>query len=617
MTQIYEAFGAVPSHVAPSVPVRRWDQAIYAGGATFAAVWAGGLAAGLALPGPELGAYTQHLTGAIATVLHYATGTISFGESSKAYLENIDYPWSTAWRVGGPLLLAALASGWITKRALVPHSNTIHLKGPRLLEGKEAVDEAKRRSLTPKQQEQDPGHLALHPALVLPKKHWSRHAFIYGSVGSGKTVILLQIIKQIIDRNDRLFLFDVKGDMAAKFRRPIICSPFDRRSYVWDVAKDVRTPTQAAAFAASLIPEDTGNGKFWTQAAQQLLTGALRYLQNTRGTEWSWQHLADAVAQGAPDMLPMIQLHYAKAAPLIANAESQSTASVLATLAGYTRVIDDLALAWPKRSKRSFSITDWVRDDYQGRKQVIVQSGGDPQLTRAYISAMINIAVGTIISPALKDDEEGRFIGFVLDELPTLGAIGPTLGPLIDKGRSKGVVVLACMQDTLQLQAAFGDNQAKALISMVGTHVICQVQMGETRDQLAALLGKHKVAWRHHEPDAQVHEESRAVISGGELTDRLGFRKGKKMGPHGWGIRAIVQTSGDPLLLDFPGIEMPDKREGQVPAKWTLEPAGARKVSGTSVAAPVTESEDKKETERVFGLSMDELQNEMNRIYGE
>ena len=606
MAKVYDAFGPVPAHVAPSTLVRRWDQALLAAGATVLLLWAVGLAIGLAFPGPWLGPYLHHFIAAPQTLLHYATVGMSFKAQARAYLVSISpMEVSAAFRVGLPLLLAVLAGAWVFRRGLVPTSNSWHLSGPRLLEGKEALAEARLRSLTPEQQKADPLHLAVHPALVWPKKHWSRHGFLYGSVGSGKTQVLLPIVEQIIARNQKLFLYDVKGDFTAAFRRPIIVSPFDRRSYVWDIGKDVRTPTQAAAFAASLIPEDTGNGKFWTQAAQQLLTGAIRFLQNTKGTEWGWKDLADAVARGAPEMLALIQEHYAKAAPLIANAESQSTASVLATLAGYTRVIDDLALAWPRRSKRSFSITEWIQDDYQGgRNQIIVQAG-EAQLTRAYIAAMVNIAVPSIISPALSENEEGRSIHFILDELPSLGVIN--LAPLIDRGRSKGVVVLAACQDTGQLKAVYGEHQAKSLLSMVGTHIVCQVQAGETREEVARLLGKNKVAWRNHGDGAHVHEESRGVVSSSELTDKLGFRKGKAMGPLGWGIRAIVFTSGDPLLLDFPGVELPKKREAQVAAEWTLKPAGAQ----APAPAPKPLAPD-----RPVGLSQEELQQEMARIYG-
>jgi hypothetical protein len=609
MSKVYDAFGSVPATIPPSRPVRYWDRALLAAGGTLALTYPTLLALAWSIPGGQLVRFPMALKGGALGLFHVMTAGISFRAPAREFFAIAATHDQTLPRIAIVCGLSLLAAGWVLKRGLVPVKNEWHTKGPRLLEGKEAIEEARRRSVPVKERQVDPYHLALHPDLVLSKRQWSRHAWIYGSVGAGKTVILLPFIEQIIARDDKLFLYDVKGDMTSKFRRPIIVSPFDTRSYVWDIAADIRTPSQAAAFAASLIPEAEGNGKFWSVGAQQLVTGALRALQNTRGTDWGWPHLAHAVAQGAPDMLPMIREHYAKASPLIENTESQTTASLLATLAGFTRVIDDLALAWPKVGKRRFAITEWIGDDYNGRKQVIVQAGPDAQLTRAYIAAMLNVAVPSIISSQLSDNEQGRFLGFVLDELPSLGHI--QLAPLIDKGRSKGVVVVAAVQDLAQLRKVYGPDEAQSLTSMVGMHVICQVQMGETRDKLAQQLGRHKVAWRTHDDKSTLHEDSRPLISGGELTDRLGFRKHRRMGPEKWGIRAIVQMGGDPLLLDFPGKSYPEVRRGQVPAAWTKGPAGG---SPAPHASSPTQAQ-KDQTRQVLGMSREELQAEMASLY--
>lgn len=610
MPKIHEAFGAVPASVPPSTLVRRWDQGLVAGVLTFSFVWVGLLGLALLLPGPYIGGFNRHVTGALATVYHFATLGISMREEAAIYLDAVRHPWHTFGKVGIPLLLAFAASAWVTRRALTPRSNVSHVSGPRLLDGKEAIAEAKRRSLTPEERAADFHHLALHPSLVLPKKYWSRHALIYGSVGAGKTQVILPIVQQLIRRDSKAFLFDVKGDMTSLSKRPVIVSPFDRRSYVWDIGRDCRTPMQAAAFAASIISESAdGGSKFWSVAAQQLLTGVLRHLQTTKGTDWGWQDLADGLAQGAEKMLELMKAHHPKAAPLIENTEGQTTASILANLAGQTRVIDELALAWPNRGKRLFSITDWIRDDYEGRQQVVVQAGGDAQLTKAYIAAMINVAVPSIVSPALSENESGRCLAFVLDELPSLGRIN--LGPLIDKGRSKGVMVLAGLQDLAQLRDVYGDNQAQAMASMVGTHIVCAVNAGNTRDEIARLLGKRKVSWTNHGPNPTAHEESRNVVSPTELTDRLGFRKGKKYGPNGFGIRAIVQTSGDPLLLDFPGVVPPQRRAAQEAAKWTVSPPQKREVPTSPTAALEAELDRSAQA-----IPMGQLLEEMEAIYG-
>lgn len=599
--RIYDAFGPVPSHVSPSIKVRRWDQGLLAGAFAFSTVYGVGTWLGYHVPGTDPLTAAQWGADAWSTLktsFHYLTGARLYPDHAANFWEGVRLdPLGAALRLGLPLASATAAAWWLAAHALTPRNGITHVAGPELLDGKRAVKEARRRSLSKKDRLADRYRMRLHPDLLLPKKHWSRHTLIYGSVGSGKTQVLLPLIKQLVDRNRKLFLYDVKGDFTSYFKHPIIVSPFDARSYVWDVGADVRTPTEAAAFASSLIPEAEGNGKFWSIAAQQILIGVLRELQNTKGTDWGWTELAAATSRGAAEMAPALQRHYLKAAPLIANEESQSTASVLATLAGFTRVIDDLALAWPTVGTRRFSIREWVADDYKGRRQVIVQSGADANLTRAYIAAMVNVAVPSIISPSLPDNETGRCLAFVFDELTSIGKID--LGPLVDKGRSKGVVVIAGVQDLAQIKEVYGENMAKAMTGMIGTHIICQVQLGDTRRQLAELMSSRKVAITDYAGGRAI-EEGRPVVHPDELTDRLGFRRGKSFGEHRWGIRAIVQMGGDPLLLDFPGVVLPKVREGQVAASWTTRPAGESKAPLPPPIAPPPTPEQRQETVRAL-----------------
>lgn len=616
MPQVYDAFGRVPGHVPPSMPVRYWDRGLLAGLTVFLLTYPALLALAWWLPGALLMRYTDALSGTLATALHWLTLGMTFDAPAAEFLRvaAVHDPVQTAMRAGLALMLASAVAGWVMVRALVPQKNEWHVKGPQLLEGREALREAASRSLPPAGRRDDPLHLALHPALVLPKRHWSRHLWIYGSVGSGKTVILMPLVEQLVARDMKAFIYDVKGDFTSRFRRPLIVSPFDRRSVAWDVGRDVRTSTQAAAFAASIIPEAEGSGKFWSLAAQQVLTGAVCALQRRHGDTWGWAKLAAMKNLGAKGLVPVLQHHAPSAATLIASEESQTTASIMATLMGYTRVIDDLAQAWPEPGGKAFSLTDWIRDDYAGRKQVIVQAGPDPQLTRAYINAMINTAIPSIVSPALPDNESGRCLAFVLDELPSLGRL--QFGPLVDKGRSKGVVVIGAMQDKAQLRDVYGPNQSESLLSMVGTHVVCQVQASETRDQLAAMLGKHKVAWRTHDDNATVHEESRQLVASGQLTDDLGFRKGKTFGPEGWGIRAVVQMGGDPLLLDFPGRSYPQRRRPQVLADWATPQPQLSDYATPLTVSPATQLAPEPDVRAVLTMSMDEVRAHLDRVYG-
>ena len=233
----------------------------------------------------------------------------------------------------------------------------------------------------------------------------------------------------------KAFIYDIKGDFTSIFERPAIVCPFDKRSWIWDVGRDVATQTQAAAFSQSIIPG--GGQRRILGVCGASLAGRVRArTPGHEGQELGWAELAALVARPAELMAKALSLYYPRAAALISNPDSNTTSSCIAVLANGTAVIERLALAWPERTPgQMFSMLDWIKDDYTGCKQVIVQSGPDEVLTKAYISAMINCAVPEIIGPSLPDDETGRFLGFFFDELTSTGKLN--IEPLLALGRSK------------------------------------------------------------------------------------------------------------------------------------------------------------------------------------
>lgn len=567
--RIHDSFGPPPATLPPSVPVRRWDEALWLGGfigtGTYAlTAWM------LARPLPMFGSSPASLGSLLLAPLH-----------GRALL---DAPLPLSARVGVMLGTTALLGGWTFVAALKPQVRLKHLGGPRLLEGKEAEREAEYQARK-ERGEGKVGFLRLHRALDLPKSRWTRHLLVYGSVGSGKTVILTPIVEQAMAQNMKCFIYDVKGDFTARFPRAALVSPWHAESRVWDIAADVRTPSQAATFAQAFIPEGEGSNRYFSLAAQQLLIGALRALQSEHGRSWGWRDLASRLAADRSAFAALLAEHYPKAAPLLGADDSTATASVLATLVAHTKAIDDLAMAWGnnEEKRKSVSLRHWVRDDFKGRRQIIVQADPDAALTTAYIGAMVRLLESFIIAPTLPDDEQGRTLLFLLDEMPSLRV---DVSALVDKGRSKGVVMIMGLQSLAQMRDAVGPNRAQALSSMVGTHIVCRMQMGEDRDQVAGLFGRERMALTAVSQGSggggpsgsvAVHEETRAVVDPSVLSSELGVvKKKQKDWPHGYGIRALVSLGGDALMLDFPGIErapvVPFK-----PAAWTLPARRAMK----------------------------------------
>ena len=588
-----------PAGLEPSRWVRRVDHALGAALGVGALVYTGlSVAIWHTLPHPPAGGFLTQAFDYPGIALHLlSAGWLD----PHAIVDNPAAPDLSLVHVCfAPALAAAtLVGGWVLKAGLRPTRRMRHLAGPQLLRGKEAIRAARQAC---RHEARGAPFLQLGP-LAIDKRRATRGMLLYGSPGSGKTVVLAPAIKQLIDAGHRSWIYDVKGDFTSYFLGGsvgLIC-PWDRRSLVWDIGQDCRTPSDAQVFAAALIKEDEGNGRFWSIAARQLLEGVLRSLQNDHSENWGWKSLADRLAVDAKSMAERMAIDFPKALALVADPASSATSSVLATLSSYTKLVDDLATAWGNGQdpgtgdmRPSISLRTWAADGYAGEiRQLIFQAGPDRSMTTALASAMLNLLTPRLLSAALPDDEDGRTIAVVIDELPSVGKID--FAGLIERGRSKGIVFIASVQAPEQVRQVWGEETMRSLGSMIGTHLVFRVQPSLSRDAISEQFGKSRWAITSvntsssasgANTNTSVHEEQRPVIAPHELTDRLGPQKSKRF-PLGWGIRAVVAGIGPDLLeLDFDGVSYRKRRTPHRPARWTQVVAGKAKVSGRATPDP-------------------------------
>lgn len=591
-------FGPVPTNIPPGTKIRRWDTAI-----------GGGLLVGLMgfflcvlslwRPLPMLGDINHNVPLPIHArywgeiLLSWVSGGRLFAENATQYIHAVNL--LPFWMVWGRLLIADCAglvlAFIITRALLTPRDQIMHVAGARLRTGKDALRQAQldaKKALRGAQP-----FMRIHPDILLPKSTWTKHTLIYGGVGAGKTQILIPILRRIFRANCRAIMYDVKGDFTSYFPDALLISPWDERSVIWDIGKDICTRDAAQEFANSIIPTNDRD-PFWTNSAQFLMTGVLFSLQAEKGTDWGWQELAERCNYDQAKLFDMMHRYYPKGANVIADPNSPQTGSVISTLAAFTRLIDDLAVAWGNtEGRKRFSLRDWLSADYAGPRQIILQAGKGEKLTSAYIAAMINCIVPEIISPALADNEKGRTLFFVLDEFTSLSKI--KIQPLLDKGRSKGVCCILGFQDIAQVRKVYGPDDAKSITSMVGTHIVCRVGPGETREMIAnQIIGKRRIATLNTNVSkgnanttttTSFHEDERPIILPAQLSSELGVRQDKS--PAGFSIRALYLNDGDVLMLDWPGTDTAKlkKRRSYIEAQW-VKPVASSKSNEVSHSQP-------------------------------
>ena len=365
-------------------------------------------------------------------------------------------------------------------------------------------------------------------------------------------------------------MLDTKGDMMGglpALGEPLLVAPHDRRSLVWDVAADCSIKQDARELAARFIPPSSD--PMWSQAAQEIFVACIAYLQATRGKDWGWADLERVVTADVDRLAAYARDHNPNALRLLNQPDSKTTLSILTTFQTHMRIVSVLAEAWPDPSAARFSIRAWLHSPTPYRPLILQHDPGYPELSRIWIGSMLGLLASAVGSPTLTESRQRR-VWLFLDEFPQLPPIKqfPTF---LELGRSKGVAVVIGAQDTAQIRAVYGQDQAKSWFGMTGTKIITRINASEAAEDISRLIGEQEVERRTQSTTRtsgktsvteSIHREIRRVVTPSELASRLGPTKG--------GVRVLFIGLGEAVYeLELPYISLPKLREPIMPADWT------------------------------------------------
>lgn len=502
-----------------------------------------------------------------------------------------------------PALLIAVELGWIFHKSSATQDALIHIRGRRLLKGKEAANAFDKESL---QECKVHGEgLRMHPEFSpISLDRETRHILVTGSVGGGKTQVIKPLMLAAIARKDKMFIYDNKGDFCAELPG-IIIAPWDARSVAWDIASDCTSKQDAKELAARLIVES--KDPLWSNAARQVLTGMIIKLQSERPRKWSWQDLADLMPLPQDELLIIMRKYFPEGIRAVEEA-SKTTQSILINLSAFAGIIFDLADAWGN-SKARFSFVNWLKDQDREAKvrTVIVQgSGRFAELQKAYISSII-AAMASRINSAEIGESKTRRVWFFIDEFAQLGKVAG-FAPLLEIGRSKGIRVVIGLQDINQIRDLYGKEQAESWMSMIGTHIYARISPGDTADFVSGLVGDREVERPNIShtlgsgaapgvlsqggtTTTSWQRETLPVIFPSELSTELGSTKR--------GVKAMFLGYTDALILLWPYTTLKKIRKPSVLADWTTWPdrPAVESIAPASVQPATTEIQPAKPAE--------------------
>lgn len=465
--------------------------------------------------------------------------------------------------VGAVAFAGLLGLAWTAER------QPRHLRGPRKYRG----HEAKRRLshiLNGESKRWGRG-LGFPPGCHLSRERESRHFMITGGVGAGKTQAMRHLILAAIRRGDQVLVLDTKGDMTAGIPGDIVLlAPQDDRSAAWAVAQDCVSRQDARELAARFIPKS--DDPMWSEAARSILAACVISLQAEKPGSWTWADLYARTIMEPEVLQGLARKFYPAASHFLADPASKTSMSILTTFKAHLPTIEALADAWGKEMDRAFPVSSWLNEE-NGTVPVILQRDGRyPELSNAWISSLVGLLASHIGSPRFTESRSRR-VWLFLDEFPQLERMDD-FSTLLDLGRSKGICVVLAAQDTSQIRARYGRDRTSAWLSMVGTHIVSRMNVGEGAEDVSRSLGMIEIevpvrtrgysggqSWS----STSVQTRTQPVMTASEISGELG--------PRDKHVRVLIVGVGqDYYVIDIPYCSFGKEREPHQPAMWTLAP---------------------------------------------
>ncbi len=318
-----------------------------------------------------------------------------------------------------------------------------------------------------------------------PERAETQHTIVSGTTGSGKTVLISDLVAQIRKRGERCVLYDKMGSYTRAFldpKRDVLLNPLDARSPRWSPFFEARSLRDFDTMAAALIPQQKDTvDPFWVTAARQLFANGAGVLwkKGVRENRVLVEHLLKT------DLSRLAEAMEGTVAQSIVDPGNPKTA--LSVRAMLTANIG--ALEYLPDTGAPFSIRDWIAGEDRGGCLFLTSRGDQHASLRGLISTWLEVAVNAMLS---LEQNDSRRIWIVLDELPTLHQV-PSLQPGLAESRQFGGCFVLGIQVISALRDLYGRNGAETLSGLCGARVVLAAPDRDTAQWSAESLGRAEV----------------------------------------------------------------------------------------------------------------------------
>ena len=334
--------------------------------------------------------------------------------------------------------------------------------------------------------------------VVFPRKLELMHTMCYGTTGSGKSNLTGQYIDQVFTRkqrhglNERLMIYDVKGEFTAKFYRDkdILFYPFDTRSVRWSFFNELWEYPDLEIYAKKLFAVPDKRNEYWYNAAKDVFTMILVYLwlnKARQGEPVTNGDIADFVSLPLSQIVTILQsLPQREQAALkhINRLDSNQAANIISILVERTSFFKYLV-----GLDGSFSFRRFIREGYQDQNIFLLNLSKYSVLFKPIMTYVIDVMISEVLTKPDMDDLESERTFFVIDELNSLFMM-ESLVDFVTQSRVKGGALWATSQGPFKLMEIYGRELFYTIDNNFNTLVAFRLNNPESAEFVSRSFGQ-------------------------------------------------------------------------------------------------------------------------------
>ena len=306
-----------------------------------------------------------------------------------------------------------------------------------------------------------------------------QHFEIIGDTGSGKTTIIMQMLRQIHARGHSAIIYDPACEFIERFysesRGDIVLNPLDRRCPYWGPSEELVRRAEARTIAASLFqPTNDRKGEFFVESPQKIFAHLLLDLPTP-------QQLVDWMSH--PEEIDR-RIKDTELASLIDPSAPHQRSGVLGSL---SLVADSFRLL-PKKEEVTVA---WTAREWSKERKgwiFITSQPAEREALRPLHSLWIDMLVLRLLSAPTPEQHP---VWFVLDELASLQQLPQLHTAITENRKSRNPIVLG-FQGKAQLEVVYG-HLAEVMLSQPATKIFLKTTEPNAAEWVSRAIGKVEI----------------------------------------------------------------------------------------------------------------------------